>query len=192
MHVQNQVGPHPTKWDKTGIVTEVRQFDQYLVRVDGSGRLTLRNRKFLRRFVPMKPQRIPVSVADDDIPLRSPSPFTRIAPQAMLHSSTPSTPPAVTPVATIPEPPPTPLQPPILITSDTSEHIDRDTSEHIAPFPHAALEHGDRPVQHMEAPLRMPQQRNKKAPLALRRLASYNTEGRKGLGEYKPDPNSDS
>ena len=42
--LQNQVGPHPLKWDKTGRVIEVRQFDQYVVRVDGSGRVTLRNR----------------------------------------------------------------------------------------------------------------------------------------------------
>ncbi|GFO16876.1 hypothetical protein PoB_004338100 [Plakobranchus ocellatus] len=47
VRIQNQTGPHPTKWDKTGIVIEVRQFDQYVIRVDGSGRVTLRNRKFL-------------------------------------------------------------------------------------------------------------------------------------------------
>ena len=45
VRIQNQVGPHPSKWDKTGRVIEVRQFDQYVVRVDGSGRVTLRNRK---------------------------------------------------------------------------------------------------------------------------------------------------
>ena len=48
--IQNQTGNHPLKWDKTGRVVEVRQFDQYLVRVDGSGRTTLRNRKFLRKY----------------------------------------------------------------------------------------------------------------------------------------------
>ena len=53
---KNQTGPHPTKWDKTGIVIEVRQFDQYVVRVDGSGRVTLRNRKFLRHYVPVVPR----------------------------------------------------------------------------------------------------------------------------------------
>ena len=55
VRIQNQVGPHPLKWDKTGIVIAVRQFDQYAIRVDGSGRVTLRNRKFLRRFIPMNP-----------------------------------------------------------------------------------------------------------------------------------------
>ena len=56
VRIQNQTGPHPTKWDKTGMVVEVRQFDQYLVKVDGSGRVTLRNRKFLRSYVPAIPE----------------------------------------------------------------------------------------------------------------------------------------
>ena len=53
VRIQNQTGPHPTKWDKTGMVVEVRQFDQYVARVDGSGRATLRNRKFLRKYTPV-------------------------------------------------------------------------------------------------------------------------------------------
>ena len=52
VRVQNQTGNHPLKWDKTGTVIEVRQFDQYVVKVDGSGRVTLRNRKFLRKYEP--------------------------------------------------------------------------------------------------------------------------------------------
>ena len=35
VRIQNQTGPHPLKWDKTGSIIEVRQFDQYVVRVDG-------------------------------------------------------------------------------------------------------------------------------------------------------------
>ena len=50
--VQNQHGQHPKKWDKSGIVMELGDHDQYVVKVDGSGRLTLRNRRFLRRFTP--------------------------------------------------------------------------------------------------------------------------------------------
>ena len=50
VRIQNQTGNHPLKWDKTGRVVEVRLFDQYLVKVDGSGRTTLRNRKFLRKY----------------------------------------------------------------------------------------------------------------------------------------------
>ena len=55
VRIQNQIGPAPTKWDKTGTVIEVKQFDQYMVRVHGSGRATLRNRKFLRRYTPIQP-----------------------------------------------------------------------------------------------------------------------------------------
>ena len=46
--IQNQIGSAPTKWDNTGEIMEVRQFDQYVVRMDSSGRRTLRNRKYLR------------------------------------------------------------------------------------------------------------------------------------------------
>ena len=56
VRVQNQSGPNPTKWDRTGIVVEVRQYDQYVVRIDGSGRVTLRNRKFLRKYLPVIPR----------------------------------------------------------------------------------------------------------------------------------------
>ncbi|GFN93700.1 hypothetical protein PoB_002020600 [Plakobranchus ocellatus] len=41
------------KWHKTEIVIEVHQFDQYVIRVDGSGRVTLRNRKFLHLYYPV-------------------------------------------------------------------------------------------------------------------------------------------
>ena len=53
VRVQNQRGRNATKWDKTGVITEVRQFDQYIIRIDGSGRATLRNRKFLRKYIPV-------------------------------------------------------------------------------------------------------------------------------------------
>ena len=51
VRIQNQTGPNPKKWDHNGIVIEVWQFHQYLVRIDGSGRQTLRNRKFLRKYI---------------------------------------------------------------------------------------------------------------------------------------------
>ncbi|XP_033118972.1 uncharacterized protein K02A2.6-like [Anneissia japonica] len=58
VRIQNQTGPHPTEWDKTGTVIGVHQFDQYIVRVDGSGRITLRNRHFLRKYIPVyQPER---------------------------------------------------------------------------------------------------------------------------------------
>ena len=56
VRIQNQTGQYPLKWDKTGKVIEVRQYNQYVVKVDGSGRVTLRNRKFLRKYTPVHPR----------------------------------------------------------------------------------------------------------------------------------------
>ena len=50
--MQNQTGSHPNRWDKTGIIVEVRDHGQYLVRLHGSGRCTLRNRRFIRQCTP--------------------------------------------------------------------------------------------------------------------------------------------
>ena len=51
--LQNQNGSHPKRWDKTGRVVEKLPFRQYRIKVDGSNRVTLRNRKFLRRIEPV-------------------------------------------------------------------------------------------------------------------------------------------
>ena len=48
--VQNQAGPRAKRWDKTGVIVETRDHDQYRVKVDGSGQTTLRNRQFLRKL----------------------------------------------------------------------------------------------------------------------------------------------
>ena len=50
VRVQNQFGNNPRKWNRTGKIIEVLQFDQYRVKIDGSNRATLRNRKFLRKY----------------------------------------------------------------------------------------------------------------------------------------------
>ena len=52
VRLQNQRGPHKQRWDRSGVVIEVLPFSQYKVRVDGTGRVTLRNRVFLRRIIP--------------------------------------------------------------------------------------------------------------------------------------------
>ena len=53
--LQNQQGPNPTKWDRSGVVVESAGHDQYRVKVDGSGRITLRNGRFLRAYTPATP-----------------------------------------------------------------------------------------------------------------------------------------
>ena len=48
--IQNQTGRYPTKWDKTGVIVEIRPHSQLVIKVDGSRRLTLRNRRFVREL----------------------------------------------------------------------------------------------------------------------------------------------
>ena len=52
--IQNQAGNSKVakRWDRSGEVIEVGDYDQYLVKVDGSGRITRRNRSFLRKVTP--------------------------------------------------------------------------------------------------------------------------------------------
>ena len=66
VRIQNQISPHSTKWEKTGIIIEVRQFDQHVVRVDGSGRVTIRNRKYLRKYIPAS-QQSPHHTINDEV-----------------------------------------------------------------------------------------------------------------------------
>ena len=63
--VQNQWGPAPKRWERTGVVVEKLGNRQYSIRMHGSGRVTLRNRRFLRKLQPLNParsdNRLPVS-----------------------------------------------------------------------------------------------------------------------------------
>ena len=75
--IQNQQGNNPTKWDRSGIVVESIGNDQYKIKVDGSGRLTLRNRRFIRGYTPATTSiiRKPVALPMVQIPdIRQPSP----------------------------------------------------------------------------------------------------------------------
>ena len=54
--IQNQRGNNPRRWDKRGVVVvEVLDYDQYQVRVEGSRKLTLRNRRYLRKYTKYQP-----------------------------------------------------------------------------------------------------------------------------------------
>ena len=46
--LQNQYGPRMRRWDRTGRIVECLGPRQYRIRLDGSGRITIRNRRFLR------------------------------------------------------------------------------------------------------------------------------------------------
>ena len=111
--VQNQAGNCPRRWDRSGIVMEVLEHDQYRMKVDGSNRLTLRNRKFLR------PYHSAVSEADDEeVPREAgrasaegaASPFLR-GPEE--EEAAPSGPPQQVATGAGLEPPQRPTSPPV-------------------------------------------------------------------------------
>ena len=103
--VQNQTGNHPRRFDRTGVVVEVRQNDAYMVKLDGSGRTSLRNRKFLRQFVPfIRPAQktsenpdVPIYPGPQTIvnsPVRPTTPPARLHPPAELSQPAELSPPA--------------------------------------------------------------------------------------------------
>ena len=160
VRLQNQTGPHPMKWDKTGTIVEVRQFDQYVVRIDGSGRVTLRNRKFLRKYLPVHTP-IRRHLMADDLPpphqhIKNAEPFDAAPPS----SGTPN--PEVSPPAA-----PTTSTPDIPTRLYPDQSIDGDAHQH----PDAKSTASD------DLPIVRPQ----KPPLALRRLMDFNAPGRKEL-----------
>ena len=117
VRIQNQIGNHPNKWDKTGVVIEVRQYHQYVIRVDGSGRITIRNRKFLRKYTPACQPDRQRTILDDlrYLPLTPTTPTdVPILPDASSHSPSnlPVTP--TSPTSITPRSPPAPTTPPCL------------------------------------------------------------------------------
>ncbi|KAK3711280.1 hypothetical protein QZH41_004332 [Actinostola sp. cb2023] len=87
--LQNQQGPNPTKWDRSGVIMESPGHDQYRVKVDGSGRLTLRNRRFLRAYTQATPSITPrqqtaaSDPSDSSAGQRTTSPPTAAAPDCL-------------------------------------------------------------------------------------------------------------
>ena len=101
--IQNQSGNSPRRWDKTGIVREVRPNRQYLIQLHGSNRLTLRNRAHLRKIVPVLKGKAPIP-PPYAMPL--PAPATTHAPGPAPAPSS-----AQPPIATPPQASATPTSP---------------------------------------------------------------------------------
>ena len=91
---QNSSSRNPKKWDRQGEVVATGQFDQYLVRVNGSGRLTLRNRRFFRKvpYRPLHPTVTRPPVNDHSTPTRLPP---RLSAEPLLNNSGQTPPPAL-------------------------------------------------------------------------------------------------
>ena len=102
--LQNQTGNHPNRWERSGTIIEVKQHDQYAIKTDGSGRVTLRNRRFLRKFQPVQTSTTPrtPSSAQTSVPadfLPSPTGVT-ISPSAPAVPAAPAT---ASPTTVMPE-----------------------------------------------------------------------------------------
>ena len=139
------MGNHPSKWDITGVVVEVKEFDQYVLKIDGSGRLTLRNRKFLRKITPYQLTKhfksdLPVPPTQTQEPPQPlPPPPVQIPDEPPTPVTIPNTEPLETPAETPPAPPPSPAptppspQPPIeprrssRVKKETDRLVDRMT-----------------------------------------------------------------
>ena len=84
--MQNQSGLHPLKWDKSGTVVEVLPFNQCKVKMDGSGRVSLRNRKFLKPISPYTTG-LPWDLTTGLLAVTAANmlPFTSVSPTTTLH-----------------------------------------------------------------------------------------------------------
>lgn len=88
VRVQNQAS---NLWDRSGVITEIHPNRQYIIRLDGSGRLSLRNRRHLR--VSGTPLVAPHGqTAPPQPPTMLPGTGTRPPKQAMPETSRPSRP----------------------------------------------------------------------------------------------------
>ena len=85
-YVQNQTGPHSKRWDRSGTVVETNGYDSYTLKIDGTGRVTRRNRKYLRQFEPASPEIVSRGDFWRTIPIPTPP---RSAPPT-VHASQPT------------------------------------------------------------------------------------------------------
>ena len=176
VYLQNLVGNHPKRWERTGVVVEVRQFHQYIIRVDGSGRVTLRNRQHLRKFTPFLQRQACDNTTQGHVPPRS----------------TPGTPPLV-PAGGRPTADPMTPSAPSISHPDTIDPACPPTSPaempSLPPAPHCPTEHVPLPpAPHPSSGQQNPspaQPRTEltaaKAPRALARLNPHNAAGDKEL-----------
>ena len=73
--IQNQRGNYPRRWDKRGVVVEVLPHDQHQVRVEGSRKLMLRNRRYLRKYTRFQPQQFEVIPVEKEMEKQANAPL---------------------------------------------------------------------------------------------------------------------
>ena len=142
-YVQNQYGNRPKKWDRSGTVVESLGFDSYNVKIDGSGRITKRNRRYLRKYTPAT---IDIAPSVSAQPVLAPPMISQNIPHAPILNTphtvttpvTPNDPPSaapltndiIDPIIVTTEPAPSTLShesptPPIESDSRVSDEADR-------------------------------------------------------------------
>ena len=84
--IQNQkgVGKAIKRWDRTGVVLENEGNDKYMIKVDGSGRIVHRNRRYLRKFKPMESSQPAHNPHFHDVTRYSPTQSQRVVPQVRV------------------------------------------------------------------------------------------------------------
>ena len=185
VRVQNQYGPHSRKWDKTAIVIEVRQYNQYIIKIDGSGRVSLRNRKFLRKYTPVvgpkrhnvEPNCTPISpnIPNSAIP---PSSLSPCVPEPHKPHS-PKSPPEIRSLTRI-------FRPSISVNSQRPAKPVKPVTPTVSLTPQENQITPPEPHSLPEAPSIQPDSpgspkgvntKSQRLPLALKRLETYNTPG---------------
>ena len=169
--VQNQAGQHAKKWHHTGTVMEVLPHDKYGIRMDGSGRVTYRNRRFLKRYTPASltvPHQYPIHT--------SPPAYPSIVPEVVSNLG---------PGLRRPEVPEPPQQhviccPPAGITApDVAETPVMEEEPSVSCSSPVIRAPSRRPSASHSSPVIQPRPRSRLPPLALRQLADYNAPGLK-------------
>ena len=116
------------RWNKSGIILEVQPHDSYLVKVDGSNKVTKRNRQFLRKFEPF--------YSEPAAPVQPPPlpPLTQLARPPPLPVPSPPIPPTSSTQDTQPSPPtelPPPPEPPTAVTSPPTPDTQPQIPKHL-------------------------------------------------------------
>ncbi len=156
VYVQNLVGNNPLRWERTGVVIEVLPFKQYKVKLDGTGRVTLRNRKHLRKFLSFfKPSRPFLQVP------HTPSCEDPMPPQAENQAKDRQG----------------PKKPEVIINEEPENEHDAIAPQADVLDREPSITPADR-TSHEVEPVSSQQTKQQKIPLMLRRLLPHNSSGR--------------
>lgn len=158
--VQNQEGLYKHKWDRSGIVVDVLPHSKYKVKLDGSGRLTDRNRRFLRYYKPASPN---ITEASTNVPVNMMNLRKRNHPHNGDNENKRSTPDSH-------------------VIGDVIDQALQE-GEHDIPTGGDANARSDHDVHSVPET----EDQTKSTPLALRRLRPYNLPGLKELEEAPPE-----